>query len=81
MIHYHITQGALDSEEGDGGRVAVWNDSNNIELTISIKEIIELEERFFIDINANVSDKIMGNLLHHFRDDGQLYDKKDLSRV
>jgi hypothetical protein len=81
MIHYHITQGALDSEEGDGGRVAIWNDSNNIELTMSIKEIIELEERFFIDINANVSDKIMGNLLHHFRDDGQLYDKKDLSRV
>jgi hypothetical protein len=81
MIHYHITQGALDSEEGDGGRVAIWNDSNNIELTMSIKEIIELEERFFIDINANVSDKIMGNLLYHFRDDGQLYDKKDLSRV
>ena len=81
MIHYHITQGALDSEEGDGGRVAIWNDSNNIELTMSIKEIIELEERFFIDINANVSDKIMGNLLHHFRDDGQLYDKKDLSIV
>lgn len=78
MIHYHITQGALDAESE---KVAIWNDSNTVELTMTIQEIIEMEERFFIDINANISDKLMGKLLHHFRDDGLLYDKKDLSRV
>jgi len=78
MIHHHITQSALDA---DNGNVAIWNDSNTIELTMTIREIIELEQRFFIRIRANIPDQLMGKLLHHFRDDGELFDAKDLSKV
>ena len=59
-----------------GGCAAVWNDSNTIELTMTVQEIRALEKRFFIDIEDVVSDELMGDLLHHFRDEGTLMDEE-----
>jgi hypothetical protein len=37
-----------------------------------------MEDRFFIDIEDTISDELMGKLLEHFRDLGQLYNVEDL---
>lgn len=81
MKRYHITQGALDAEERNKARAAVWNDSQTFELTMAVKEIVDLERRFGIAIDATIPDELMGKLLHHFRDEGTLLNKEDLSRV
>lgn len=81
MTHYHITQGALDAEEKCKARAAVWNDSQTFELTMAVREIVDLERRFGIDIDATIPDELMGKLLHHFRDEGTLIDREDMSRV
>ncbi len=38
-----------------------------------------MEDRFFIDIEDTISDELMGKLLEHFRDLGQLYNSEDHS--
>ena len=78
MIHHHITKTTLNAEQRCRGRVAVWNDSANIELTMSVDEIKELERRFFIDIEDVIPNDLMGKLLEHFRDLGELYNQEDL---
>lgn len=81
MIHHHITKAGLNAEKRCRGRVSIWNDSNTIELTLGIMELRKLERRFFIDIEDTISDELMGKLLEHFRDLGELYDQEDLCLV
>ena len=81
MIHHHITKAALNAEKRCRGRVTVWNDSANIELTMSVAECRKLERRFFIDIEDVISNELMGKILEHFRDLGELYDQEDLCLV
>lgn len=71
-----MTVGALNAEKKNRARVIVWNDSGTIELTMSIREIKDMEKRFFIDIEEVVSNELMGQLLHHFRDDRMLLDSE-----
>jgi len=78
MIFRHITKSALHAEKRNKGRIFVWNESGTIELTLGIKETKEMEDRFFIDIEDTISDELMGKLLEHFRDLGQLYNVEDL---
>lgn len=73
----YITKEALDAK----GKVDVWNDSLTIELTMSVVEVVDLNRRFFVDIDSTISDELMGKLLHHFRDEGTLIDREDMSRV
>jgi hypothetical protein len=79
MKHRHITKSALHAEKRGKGRIFVWNESGTIELTLGIKETKEMEDRFFIDIEDTISDELMGKLLEHFRDLGQLYNSEDHS--
>lgn len=81
MIFRHITKSGLNAEKRCKGRVTIWNDSSNIELTMGIKEVKAMEKRFFIDIEDIISDALMGKILHHFRDLGELYNQEDLSLV
>jgi hypothetical protein len=78
MIHRHITKSALHAEKRGKGRIFVWNESGTIELTLSVKETKEMERDHFIDIEDTISDELMGKLLEHFRDLGQLYNVEDL---
>jgi len=78
MIHHHITKSGLTAEKRCRARVTVWNDSSNIELTMSVAEVKKLERRFFIDIEDIISDDLMGKLLHHFRDEGTLLDEEGI---
>lgn len=76
---HHITVAADNRvRRARGGVVSVWNDSNTIELTMTIREIKDLEKRFFIDIEDVIPDETMGNLLHHFRNEGMLLDEEAL---
>ena len=72
----HMTIGALNAEKKNRARVVVWNDGGTIELTMNIREIKEMEQRFFIDIEDVISNELMGKLLHHFRDQGMLLDSE-----
>jgi hypothetical protein len=81
MIHHHITKSGLTAEKRCRARVTVWNESSTIELTMAIGELRKLEKEHFIDIEDIVSDELMGKLLHHFRDLGELYDQEDLCLV
>jgi hypothetical protein len=78
MIRRHITKSGLTAEKRCRARVTVWNDSSNLELTMAVTELRKLEKEHFIDIEDIISDELMGKLLHHFRDLGQLYDQEDL---
>ena len=76
-INRHITKTADTSiNRGRGGVVVVWNDSSTIELTMTVHEIRKIGRRFFVDIEDTVSDELMGQLLHHFRDQGTLLDEE-----
>jgi hypothetical protein len=81
MIHHHTTKSGLNAEKQGKARVTVWNESSTIELTMAIGELRRLEKDHFIDIEDIVSDELMGKLLHHFRDLGELYDAEDLMLV
>lgn len=81
MIHHHITKAGLNAEKRCRGRVTVWNDSSNIELTMGVVECRKLEKDHFIDIEEIIDDELMGKILEHFRDLGQLYDQEDLMLV
>lgn len=81
MTHHHITKSGLTAEKRCRARVTVWNDSSTIELTMAIGELRKLEKDYFIDIEDIISDELMGKLLHHFRDLGQLLDQEDLQLV
>jgi len=78
MTHHHITKAGLNAEKRCRGRVTVWNDSSNIELTMSVAEVKKLERRFFIDIEDIISNELMGKILEHFRDLGELYDEEGI---
>lgn len=75
-LHY-TTQGAIDSKS----KVDVWNDSLTIELTMAVAEVVDLTQRFFVDIDSTISDELMGKLLHHFKEEGTLIDREDMARV
>ncbi len=81
MIHRHITKAGLNAERRCRGRVTIWNDSSNIELTMSVTEVKKLERKYFIDIEDIVSNDLMGKILEHYRDLGELYDQEDLCLV
>jgi hypothetical protein len=81
MIHHHITKAGINAEKRCRGRITIWNDSSNIELTMSVAECKKLERQYFIDIEDIISNDLMGKLLEHFRDLGQLYDQEDLCLV
>lgn len=75
----HITVAANNNiRRGRGGVLVVWNDSSTIELTLTIPEIRKLCKRFFIDIEDIISDELMGQLLHHFKDQGILLDEEGI---
>ena len=74
----HMTVGALNAEKKNKARVIVWNDSSTIELTMNVREIKDVEKRFFIDIEDVISNELMGKLLHHFRDQGMLLDSEGI---
>ena len=59
-----------------GGCAAVWNDSNTIELTMTVQEIKALEKRLGIDIEDVIPDETMRNLLAHFHGEGMLIDEE-----
>ena len=71
-----MTVGALKAEKNGRARVAVWNDSGTIELTMNIPEIKQMERDHGIDIEDVISDDLMGKLLHSFRDEGMLLDSE-----
>ncbi len=71
-----MTVGALNAEKKGKARVAVWNDSGTIELTMNIREIKQMEKDHHIDIEDVISDSLMGKLLHSFRDEGMLLDNE-----
>jgi hypothetical protein len=48
---------------------------------MSVAECRKLERRFFIDIEDIIPNDLMGKILEHFRDLGQLYDQEDLCLV
>ncbi len=52
-----------------------------MDLTLSLQEAIELEQRFFIDISSSIEDALMRTLLDHFKNEGTLFDKEDLRRI
>jgi hypothetical protein len=79
--HHHITKSGLTAEKRCRGRVTIWNDSSTIELTMAVAECSKLQRQYFIDIEDIISDELMGKLLEHFRDLGQLYDQEDLCLV
>ena len=58
-----------------GGCAAVWNDSNTIELTMTVQEIRSLEKRLGIDIEDTIADETMRSLLAYFHGDGMLLDE------
>lgn len=75
----HITVAAdTNLRRARGGCVAVWNDSQTIELTMTVHEIRALEKRFFIDIEDVIPDEMMGTLLHHFHGKGILMDEEGM---
>jgi hypothetical protein len=78
MTFHHITNSGLTAEKRCRARVTVWNESSTIELTMGVAEVRQLERRFFIDIEEIIPDELMGKLLLHFRDLGQLYDQENL---
>jgi hypothetical protein len=78
MTFRHITKSGLTAEKRCRARVTVWNHSSTIELTMGVAEVKQLQRRFFIDIEDIISDELMGKLLFHFRDLGQLYDQEEL---
>ena len=59
-----------------GGCAAVWNDSNTIELTMTVQQIKALEKRLFIDIEDVIPDETMRDLLAHFHGEGMLMDEE-----
>jgi hypothetical protein len=61
-----------------GGVAAVWNDSNTIELTMTVKEIKDLEKRIGEDIDDVISDELMRKLLDSFHGEGMLTDEKGI---
>lgn len=61
-----------------GGVVNVRNESNTTELTMGVRELKLLEQRFFIDIEDIIPDDLMGELLFHFRGEGLLLDEKGI---
>jgi len=79
--HHHITKSGLTAEKRCRGRVTIWNDSSTIELTMAVAECSKLQRQYFIDIEDIISDELMGKLLEHFQDLGQLYDQEDLCLV
>lgn len=76
-IHRHTTVNA-DSRirRSKGGIVNIWNDSSTLELTMTIREVRDLSKRLGIDIDSIIEDEVMGQLLHHFKDDGMLIDEE-----
>ena len=77
--HRHITTTANNSiNRGRAGVVVIWNDSSTIELTLTIPEVRKLGKQFFIDIEDIISDELMGQLLHHFKDQGILLDEEGI---
>lgn len=61
-----------------GGVVAVWNDSNTFELTMTVSEIRSLERRLGVDIEDVIPDGLMGKLLLHFKGEGMLLDEEGI---
>ena len=66
-----------------GGCAAVWNDSNTIELTMTVQEIRALEKRLFsetdnYEIEDVVSDERMRTMLDYFHGEGMLMDEKGI---
>ncbi len=61
-----------------GGCAAVWNDSNTIELTMTVQEIKSLEKRLGIDIEDTIADETMRDLLAYFHGEGMLMDEKGI---
>ena len=61
-----------------GGCAAVWNDSNTIELTMTVQEIKSLEKRLGIDIEDVIPDETMRDLLAHFHGEGMLLDEEGI---
>lgn len=59
-----------------GGCAAIWNDSNTMELTMTVPEIKALERRLGIDIEDTIPDETMGDLLAHFHGEGMLLDEE-----
>ena len=64
-----------------GGCAAVWNDSNTIELTMTVHEIRALEKRLFsetdnYEIEDVVSDERMRTILDYFHGEGMLIDEE-----
>ena len=75
----HITTAADNNvRRARGSVVSTWNESSTIELTMTVREIKELEKRFFIDVDEIITDELMGKLLHHFRDEGTLLDEESV---
>ena len=73
----HITATADNNlRRARGGCAVVWNDSNTIELTMTVHEIRALAKRFFIDIEDVVPDETMRNILAHFNGEGMLLDEE-----
>jgi hypothetical protein len=76
--HRHYTVAADNRlRRARGGCAAVWNDSNTIELTMTVQEIRALEKRLFsesdnYEIEDVVSDERMRILLDHFHGEGML---------
>jgi hypothetical protein len=73
----HITVAADNRlRRARGGCAAVWNDSNTIELTMTVQQIKALEKRLFIDIEDVIPDETMRDLLAHFHGEGMLMDEE-----
>lgn len=82
MIKFkHITLNALKSTCDLEKLITVKNQSKTMDITMPKDEIKDLENRFFIDIEPEVPDRLFGKILEHFKDEGTLFDKTDLTRI
>lgn len=73
----HITVAAdTNLRRARGGCASTWNESSTIELTMTVKEIKDLERRLGIDIEDIIPDETMRDLLAHFHGEGILMDEE-----
>lgn len=75
-IRHYTVAGDENIRRCRGGVIAIWNDSNTIELTMTIRECKGLERRLGIDIEDVIADDTMRDLLAHFHGEGMLLDEE-----
>jgi len=80
MIYHHITEKSIAALDRVEDVLVCRNWSKNIILEIEPSEAIEIAERLFVHVGEKMSNSDLWLVLHHLRDEGQLFYKSDRSR-